>query len=181
MKLQLYKQPSLVQADSAEEVKNIIISKAKEYEFKEDKLLDYIGRGLNNIQSKENDLLQEKTEIDLRLKEIKEQKEAIKSYIAEALTELGIEKLSDKSATICSSISIIDEVEEHEEPKERSMTAAEMMLKLEALGETTKVIEDVIIPYSPKKIKVNFKKGMGKKALTAKEITKSIKAIADED
>lgn len=170
MKLDLYRQSSLVQADSVEEVKSIIIAKAKAFDFKQDKLLDYIGRGLNNIQVKENDLLQEKTEVELRLKEIKAQKESIKEFIAEALVDLGIDKMSDKSATICSSITIQDEVVESIEPKERAMTATEMKIKLEALGYSTKIIEDFKIDFVPKKIKVNFKKGMKKEALKAKDI-----------
>lgn len=181
MKLELYRQPSLVQADSVEEVKSIIISKAKAFDFKQDKLLDYIGRGLNNIQAKENDLLQEKTEVELRLREIKEQKESIKQYIAEALLELGVDSLSDKSATICSSITIQDEVPASVEPKERVMTAAEMKVKLEALGVTTKIIEDVSIEFVPRKIKVNFKKGMKKEALKANDILISIEQYINEN
>jgi hypothetical protein len=181
MKLDLYRQPSLVQADSVEEVKSIIISKAKAFDFKQDKLLDYIGRGLNYIQAKENDLLQEKTEVDLRLKEIKEQKESIRQFIAEALIELGIDKLSDKSATICSSITIQDEVIESIEPKERAMTDTEMKIKLEALGHSTKIIENVKINFIPKRIKVNFKKGMKKEVLKAKDIVLAIEQSQNEN
>lgn len=158
-KLQLFKRASIINADNGIAVSQILSKKAQEYDFSEAKILDYIGRSLNDIQSVINDLQYQKTVTDLKLKKAKENETKLKEFIADGLSILGLNELKDKTASILSSLTIVDEVAAITEPKQRKLTQSEMELKLQGYGESLYITEDVTIESKPKTIKANFKRG----------------------
>lgn len=157
--LQLYKRASLISASNGIAVAEILTKKAQEYNFSEARILDYIGKSLNDIQDTINDLQYQKTVSDLKLKQAKIQKEEIEKFIANGLEILGLTDLKDKSASILSSLTISEAVEEKEELKQRKMTQSEMEEKLKGYGESLYVTENVKVEAKEKTIKANFKRG----------------------
>ena len=181
-KLELYKNPSLVEANTSEAVEQILMRKAEEYSYNEAKLLDYIGNAKNILKDKQNTAYLKKQESENEIKMLSNLEDEIDKNIATALLSLGIDLLSDKTANICSSISITEAIEETKELKERSLTASEMKTLLKANGLSSVAVEEVLVPAKPATIKVNYKKGKGVKKLTKKDTeTILIKRLVDEN
>lgn len=184
-KLQLYRSPSIISAKNEIAVIEIISRKAKEYNFSEAKILDYIGNSLNHIQEKINKLQYDKTLAEVQLKQAKEQKDLIETLIANGLESLGLNELKDKSSEILSSITIQDEIKPSIELKQRKLTQSEMEEKLKGYGESLYITEEVEIEAKPKTIKANYKKGAKVTELKPKEIKEMIfnkyQAIEDEN
>ena len=151
--------PALVGATDEVQVANIIAKKAEQYEYNAAMLQDYIGKAFNNSQKKINDLIVDKIDIEEQIKAEKQKMENSKVLIAKALQSLGIDKLDDKTSDICSSISIVDAQEERVEPKERSLTSAEMKELLLANGLPVKIWDEEKIPAKPSMAKISFRRG----------------------
>lgn len=181
-KIQLYKRASIISANNGLAVAEILTKKAQEYNFSEARILDYIGKSLNDIQDTINDLQYEKTISDLKLKQAKKQKEEIEIFIANGLEILGLTDLKDKSASILSSLTINEAVEEKEELKQRKMTQSEMEEKLKGYGESLYITEAVKVEAKPKTIKANFKRGAKVAELKPKDAIELFsKNILNED
>jgi len=161
--------PSLTIANSIESVERILEYKAKEYEYNASMLQDYIGRAFIGQQKKINDLIIDKTSLELEIKQKQEQSEKVKEYIAITLQKMGVEELKDKSASVCSSITIKESEDESDEIKERQMTLTEMRDLLKANGLQTTVIENVHKDGKPARASINFKRGKGVKQITKKD------------
>lgn len=164
--MKLINTPSLANANSKTAVEETLKRKAEEYEYNSAMLQDYIGRTFIAQQKKINNLIIEKTSIELEIKEKQEQSKKAKEMLAQTLLEMGIDTLNDKTASVCSSIKIKESTEEITEPKERQMTATEMKELLKANGLPTTVIEDTTIEAKPVSVSVNFKRGKGVKQIT---------------
>lgn len=164
--MKLINTPSLANANDKESVEKILEYKAKEYEYSASRLQDYIGRAFISQQQAINGLIIDKTALELEIKEKQEQMKKAKELLAITLIEMGIDKLNDKSATVCSSISIKEHTEEITEPKERQMTTTEMKELLKANGLPTTVFEDVTTDAKPANASINFKRGKGVKQIT---------------
>lgn len=158
--LVLRKQPSLISATSKDAVMHTILKKAEEYENNEARLKDYIGKSFNDIQVVINDLKVEKADIEMRMAKAEEARSDLLSMVADTFKELGIDKLTDKTSNVCSSISIVDRVEEEVITKEVKLSTKEALDLLEVNGlVTTKIIEEVK-PSKKSTLKMNYKKGM---------------------
>jgi len=167
--MKLLNTPSLAYADNETAVREILTRKAEQYEFNAAQLQDYIGRAFNVAQKRVNDLIIEKYAIENEIAKEKEQMEKAKEYLAVALTELGIETLKDKASEICSSIKVKESQEAYIEPKERSMTIAEMRELLEANGLPTKVWEDKEIEEKPATVSIGYRRGKKVGQITKKD------------
>lgn len=173
-KLQLYRRPSIISATNGIAVSEILTRKAKEYDFSEAKILDYIGRSLNDIQDKINELQYDKAVAEIKLKQAKEQKELLDNLIAEGLVILGLSELKDKSSEVLSSLTIQNEVLATKELKQRKLTQSEMEEKLKGYGESLYITEEVEIQAKPITIKANYKKGAKVLELKPKDIKEMI-------
>jgi len=164
--MKLINTPSLASANDKESIERILEYKAKEYEYSASRLQDYIGRAFIAQQNAINGLIVDKTALELEIKEKQEQMKKAKKLLAITLTEMGINELKDKSASVCSSITIKESVKEITEPKERQMTTTEMKELLRANGLQTTVFEDVTTDAKPANVSINFKRGKGVKQIT---------------
>lgn len=180
-KMQLYKRASIISANNGIAVAEILTKKAQEYNFSEARILDYIGKSLNDIQDTINDLQYEKTISDLKLKQAKKQKEQLEIFIANGLEILGLTNLKDKSASILSSLTINEAVEEKEELKQRKMTQSEMEEKLKGYGESLYITENVKTEAKEKTIKANFKRGTKVQELKPKDAIELFSKILLEE
>ncbi len=185
--MKLHNTPSLAYADNEIAVREILSRKAVQYEFNAAQLQDYIGRAFNVAQKRVNDLIVEKYAIENEIAKEKEQMTKAKEYLAVALTGLGIETLNDKASDVCSSIKVKEATEAYIEPKERTMTVAEMKELLEANGLPTKVWEDTEIEAKPATVSIGYRKkkkvGQIKKSDAIEVLAKlnSIEYIENED
>jgi hypothetical protein len=168
-KLKLFKQTSLVGADSIEAGENIIRKKSESYEHNEAKLKDYIGNAFNKIQDRINDLTLQKASVSEDLKRANVLKDTIKQNVATVLTNMGIEELTDKTSEICSSIKITPEAKPETEIKEVSLSATEMRDLLKANGLSTTKVISVESDTKPSTISIRYKKGKGVSILKPKD------------
>jgi len=180
-KLELYKAPSLIAANNSTAIQIILQNKAEEYQYNQARLQDYIGRGLNNIQEKENYLILEKARIEEQLKDLRKSISKLNTNIAIALQDLGIEKLDDKTADVISSIKVLPRVDPKVELKERALTLTECKDLLKANGLPVTKIDEVVIEAKEESIKVNYKRGGKVKALTPKEAKEKLLTSYLED
>lgn len=158
--IKLYKTPSLTTANTKEEIVAILTRKAEHFENSEAKIKDYIGNALNILVSKINEALVRKIKAERELKELERLEYDIKHNLALAMEEVfGINEFNDKTSSVCSTIKIVNEVEEATELKEIKLTESEMrnLLKINGIKDTK--LETVIIPKKEKTVKLSYKRG----------------------
>lgn len=183
--IKLIKQPSLINATSKDAVMNILTNKMEEYEYNEARLLDYIANSFNKMQVIINDIKLEETDLKLRLEKAEETKNLVTNVLAEALKEVGVTELKDKTSTIGSSIKYVEPTEEVIELKERKLTLKEALELLEFEGYSITKMEDKKTESKPASLKMMFKKGQKIAELKTKEakekVIERLESELDED